>query len=431
MRNDRTSMFVPGALAARALLLLGLAVPTAGCDSLLEVQPDPHTVPAEELDDPTALQARLIGAEANFFLAYDMAIVYGGLFTDELVDATGLDAIDERRVTADNGLIGAADENPEGIDGLWTPMQRAAFTSNALQETILSGSFEDQVPDPENSPELARMSLFAGYSKLILGELFCSTAFNGEGPEYTSQETYALAEQEFTTAIDAANADPDVRYAAYVGRARARLQLGDIEGAVQDATQVPPDFEYIANVYSSNSQLEENDIWTMLSGSQRFSIGPDFRVMTIDGTDLPDPRVQVYRDPDDPFAIDGSTPLYQSRKYDNPTAPVRLASGHEAQYIIAEIAAAEGDVQRAVQIINEVRARQGITVEFSSSPGEILRDILDERSRTLFLEGQRMGDLRRYLERYGINEFPPSDQPQLAGTCFPLPNAERFNNPGL
>ncbi|HET7273553.1 MAG TPA: hypothetical protein VFI91_00115, partial [Longimicrobiaceae bacterium] len=248
----------------RAIAASTLTIALIGCDSLLDVEPQPHTVPAEELEKPTSLQARMIGAEANFFLAYDMAIVFGGLFADELADPGN--SIDQRRVTPDNGLIGSADENPEGIDGLWTPMQRAAFTSNATQEALLDGL----VPDAAESAELARMSLFAGYSKLMLGELFCTTAFNGVGPEYSSQETYQLAADEFTRAIDAANAETDVLYAAYVGRARARLQLGDLEGAVQDASNVPADWEYLAAVYSNNSQLEENDIWGMLTDSQRY-----------------------------------------------------------------------------------------------------------------------------------------------------------------
>lgn len=414
----------------RALLCVGLAMPYAACDSLLDVDPEPHTVPGDELGKPTSLQGRLIGAEANFFLAYDMAIVFGGLYTDELADPGN--AIDERRVTEDNGLIGSADENPEGIDGLWTPMQRAAFTSNAAQEAILSGTYEDLIPNPPESEEFARMSLFAGYSKLVLGELFCATAFNGEGPEFSSLETYALAEAHFTAAIDAADAEDDVRYAAYVGRARARLHQGDTQGAVADAQAVPGGWSYMADVYSNNSQLEENDIWNMITDSQRYTVGPDFRDLTIDDTGEDDPRIDVFRNPDDLFAIDGATPLYQARKYDHSTAPVQLASYDEAQYLIAEVRAAEGNLPAAVAIINALRADHGITEQYAGgTQTEVLRKILDEKGRTLFLGGQRMGDMRRFLAEYGIDEFPVSPTPELAGTCMPLPNAERENNPGI
>jgi SusD family len=423
----------PG-VALRALLVLILAISAGACDSLLDVQSEPHSVPGDALERPSALEARMIGAEANFFMAYDMAIVYGGLFADELFSGGNSLAVEERRVTESDGGIGAADENEEGIDGLWTPMQRAAFTSNDLQADILAGFFEDQTPDAANSEEVARMSLFAGYTKLALGELFCSTAFNGTGPELTSAETYQLAVDEFTVAIDAADAEEDVRNAALVGRARAHLHLGETGLAAADASAVPADWEYIAEVYSSNSQAEENDIWNMLTDSQRYTVDPRFRFLTIDDSGEPDPRVDVFHDPEDPVGSDGSTELYQARKYLFATAPIRLAAGVEAQYILAEIAAAEGDPQDAVDIINAVRAAHGITQAYTpvdvDDRGEVLAAVLDEKGRTLFLEGQRMGDLRRFRAQHGLDLFPTGENYQ-DNVCMPLPNAERDNNPDI
>ncbi len=406
------------------LALVGLL---AGCDSLLEVDANTQTVPAEELNNPTSLQARLIGAQADFYFAADMAIVYGGLFTDELIDATGFETVDQRRVTPDNGAVGATDEAPEGIDGLWTPMQRAAAVTDVLQEDILAGNYPNQIPSPTTSQQLADISLLAGYTKLMLADLFCTTAFGGDGPEYTSDETYGLAIDELTQAVDATSASAAVRNAALVGRARAKLQLGDEAGALADARQVPPDFQFIADVYSSNSQKEENDLWNMMFDSQRFSVGPDYRNATVPGTDTPDPRLETRLDPGNGVGSDGFTPLWQPLKYQSATSPIRLASGDEAQYIVAELVGG----QEAVDIINDVRARRGITETFSSSDeDEILSMIFQERAHGLFLEGQRMADLERYLEVYGVNLFPTGpgygDQ-----TCMPLPNAERDNNPGI
>ncbi len=409
------------------ILVVSVSLTLAGCDQLLEVSPNPDTVPGDQINNPTSLEARLVGAEADFFFSYDMAIVWGGLYTDELIDATGFDEVDERRVQPDQGTIGAVDEAPEGIDGLWTPVQRAVAMTDLLQEDIQADNFPDQIPNATESPELARMSLFAGYSKLILADLFCSLAFGGTGPELTPADTYQQVVDEFTIAIDAAGASDEVRNAAYVGRARAHLMLGNTGDAVSDAQQVDPDFEFLANVYSTNSSREENDLWNMLTDSQRFSVDTLFRGMTIDGTATPDPRVDVFQDPDDPFAQDGSTLLFQAQKYITPTAPIRLASGFEARYIIAEI---EGG-QTAVDIINDIRSELGISETFASTDEtEILNKVIDERSRTLFLEGQRMGDLRRYLDQYGTNLFPTG--PNIEdGTCFPLPDAERDNNPDI
>ena len=129
-----------------------VALLVSGCDALTDVAPNDKTVPAEELENPNSFQARLTGAQADFFFAYDMAIAWQGLFADELYDPGN--AVEQRRVLPSNGTIGAVDEAPEGIDGLWTPMQRAAFVTNDLQADIKDGNFPDQVPDPENAPEV-------------------------------------------------------------------------------------------------------------------------------------------------------------------------------------------------------------------------------------------------------------------------------------
>lgn len=420
-----------------AILLAVCGILLRGCDALTDVQPNDKTVPAEELENPSSFQARLIGAQADFFFSYDMAVAWQGLYTDELYDPGS--EVEQRRVLPSNNLIGAADENPEGIDGLWTPLQRAAFVTNDLQQDIKDENFPDQVPDPENSPELARVSLFAGYTKVVLADLFCSLAFNGDGPEITPAETYQQALEDFTEAIEASNADPEIQNAAYVGRARTHLQLGNAQEALADAREVPRGFEYTPNAFSTNSQKEQNDIWNMLTDSQRFTVDPRYRDMSVDNTDTSDPRVEVFQDPEDPFGIDGSTPQFQAEKYSSPTSPIRIASWVEAQYIIAEI---EGG-QTAVDIINDVRDEQGIDETFSSSDDtEIRNKVMEERRRALFLEGQRMGDLRRYQDKFDnlpeAGRFPTGEDADIDppseyqdGTCFPLPDAERETNPGI
>jgi len=65
---------------------------------------------------------------------------------------------------------------------------------------------------------------------------------------------------------------------------------------------------------------------------------------------------------------------------------------------------------------------------------EILLKVIDERKRTLFLEGVRQGDLRRYVDQYGLDFFPtstPQGFPMGTQTCIPLPEVERNNNPDL
>ena len=64
---------------------------------------------------------------------------------------------------------------------------------------------------------------------------------------------------------------------------------------------------------------------------------------------------------------------------------------------------------------------------------QVLDQIVDERRRELYLEGHRLGDLRRY----NLPVLPAAGTPFQAGgvygtlTCFPLPDVERINNPNI
>ena len=62
-----------------------------------------------------------------------------------------------------------------------------------------------------------------------------------------------------------------------------------------------------------------------------------------------------------------------------------------------------------------------------------MADIVEQRRRELFLEGHRLGDIRRL----GLPFSPAAGAPYVNGgtyadqSCFPLPNVERINNPNL
>ena len=68
----------------RAHALFLLLTVCAGCDSLLDVDPDPHTVDASQR---FGLQQAIVGATADLFQSYDSGIVWGGLFGDEFVSS--------------------------------------------------------------------------------------------------------------------------------------------------------------------------------------------------------------------------------------------------------------------------------------------------------------------------------------------------------
>jgi starch-binding outer membrane protein, SusD/RagB family len=114
-----------------------------------------------------------------------------------------------------------------------------------------------------------------------------------------------------------------------------------------------------------------------------------------------------------------------------------VARWEEAQLILAEADVAAGDVGGAVGIINTLHANAGIPAYGGGTPEEVMSQIIEERARELFLEGQRLGD----IIRYDLPLFPPPGTPfPVGGTdtgvygtqvCFPLPSAERNNNPNI
>ena len=310
------------------------------------------------------------------------------------------------------------------------PLQRAVAAADLLQERILDGGFQEITGNLADSPEYARASMYSGFAKTWLADIYCTLAFGGDGPELSSDDAYRLAEEEFTQAIEAADAEPDVLQAALVGRARVRLILGNEAGALADARLVAPDFEFLAT-YSSNTFEQRNRVHFRTWDFGNWSVGPPFRRLTIDDTGISDPRVELVLNPRPAF--EPSQDLYAPLKVPSPSSPLRIATGDEAQYIIAEIVGGT----EAVEIINDVRARKGIDIEWVPSggdPNEIRDKIIEERKRTLFLDGVRLGDIRRYIDKYGLNFFPistPQAFPMGDQTCLPMPEIERNNNPGV
>lgn len=127
-------------------------------------------------------------------------------------------------------------------------------------------------------------------------------------------------------------------------------------------------------------------------------------------------------------------PIFQPAKYPSIDTPIPIARWEEAQLILAEADVAAGNVAGAVDIINMLHARAGIPAYGGGTADQVMTQIVDERRRELFLEGQRLGD----IIHYGLPLFPAPGTPfpgvgGVFGTqvCFPLPAVERLNNPNI
>jgi hypothetical protein len=285
--------------------------------------------------------------------------------------------------------------------GVYTPLQTARF-SNSTTLTKLQGWTDQEVP--KRQLKIAQTAAFAAYTVLMLGEGFCESPAESNGPALDQNALFAKAEGLFTTAITAAQTagvegDSLLRM-AYVGRARARLNQGKKAEAAADAALVPATFQYTLATFSTASRLE-NRVYSENSQGGQVNIGVSYQ------------RADSF-----PVALAGRNdgrlnPLWAQQKYTSLDADYVLASGAEAKLIRDEA-------------LGTVTTRQTVSA----------------RRQQLFLQGTRLYDIQRFgkVDASLVPLVPAKDATYPKGgkygdlggkMCMPLPDIERQNNPNI
>ena len=405
-----------------------LAAPLAACNFLsdaLDVQA-PDRIERGPLEQPQNAQILLNGAIGDFECALGSFIVAGGLMGGELIETTQTASrwsYDRRDINTNETHYSTF--NCQAI-GVYTPVSTARWSADNILG-LLEQWTDEQVEDRQE--KIAMAAAYAGYSRILLGEAFCSAAID-VGPEMTSAEIFAQAEDKFDVAVTAAQAagDADLLAFAYAGRARARLDQGDITGAAADAALVPATFVWNATA-GEDATRRYNRIFSQNGEGQSVSIAEAYR-------GLNDPRVDVVDE--GTTAGDARTPLFVQQKYQTLDAEIPIASGDEARLILAEAELEDGNRPGALLIFEALRAEEGApplsAADLALSDTELLAQ---ERSRELFLEGQRLFDVRRLDLPLVPAPGTPYSSVYLKGgnygeqRCMPLPDVERFNNPNI
>lgn len=413
---------------ARAVVRMGVGLAASalfmGCGDLLQ-STAPDRIQATTLDQAGTATLLVNSAVADFGCALQQYVTVTGQFTDELQNGNlstqeNID-LDKRLVSSGRTLY--ALQECGSINGIYTPVSVARFVADDILRKL-----EDYTDAevPTRQALIATAANYAGYGLILLGEAFCTAAVDG-GPELTPAQLFTEAETRFTRAVAAAGTNASLLNMAHVGRARARLGLGRLPEALVDAKAVTPGFRVDA-LSSALTPRSENRINRLLNTSANLSVEPAYRNLTFGG--VADPRVPVTFA--GRMAVDGNTPLWVTSKYSTLNSPVRIASYIEAQLIIAEI---EGGVS-AVNVINALHTANGLPPFASADPATIQAQVLEERRREFFLEGQHLGDLRRK----NIPLSPAAGTPYFntakggvygAASCLPLPDVERNANPNF
>lgn len=431
-------------LATLGALVLGAAA-SGACNDFLQAE-NPGSVEETDVNQPRYVGLLTNGIIGEFQAAFSNVVWWNSIYSDELHN---------RNVFFEEGLIDRRDVGPEnGTHNffIYPRIHRARYLADdgvKRMVTILGDSAGRDL-------RVARALAYGGMTYNYLAEMYCQIPFDGQAP-LTPEEVFRRAMAKLDSAVTIANAAKaaakartpiisgdtlaadSVRNFALVGAARAALNVNDKTRAATYASQVPAAFGFFAT-YSTNSAGENHRVYLNLTaGSGGTTDNTPFEDMA---GDVRIPRTGITT------SVTGlipRSPLSYSTFDGTPTgAPfvaggtIRIASGLEARYIVAE-AQAESNPAQALNLINERRAFGKLQPPVTGLTGAaLLAELRDQRRRDFYLDNHRLGDQRRYLKYYQVDEFQRGAYPTSTtgdrfsdATCWPLSSSELNSNPNI
>jgi len=455
-----------GWLAVAAAIALGSACDGNLHDDLLSVQ-TPDIISIDAQNSPAGAQAWYVAAVGDLAQAFcgDRAkntplgvCVPVGMFTDELFTArAGIDGWDKR--TVDNTTI------PQST---WNQLMLAHTRSLRAEHLLIK-----YPPTSGLNTQLATLKANEGFTLLFLAENYCNGLPLWDGKDETNIETvtlsttdlYAAAVVQFDSALTLiANADPQIRRLALVGKARtimdqakAGSQATSYAAAAALVGEVPTSFVFNA-AYSASSQGMENGLYDWGFNTPNWGASNAEGVNGEDFVQAKDPRVNI--DPVKTVACQDGTRCNIFNHYNKPDAPVALATGIEARLIEAESQLVSGNSSAWLATLNLLRStpqKYGTVTTNGELPKTYPDDNVQraglapltdpgtpegrislhfrERGFWLYLTAHRLGDFRRLIRQYGRNSeavFPTGAyfKGGAYGTDVVLPpNNTETNNP--
>jgi starch-binding outer membrane protein, SusD/RagB family len=408
-------------------------IAAAACQDLTTLnQSNPAALSASTVYTPANAQLFTNGAISDFECAFSRYVVGTGLLMDELSNSfsSGSNFDYDARRNPTNASYGTGTCGNNQQPPIYTTLSVARRSADTAIARLKE--FKDaQMPAGVSRAKLIGQAYaYAGYSIVLLGEGMCSAAIN-VGPELTPAQLFAEAKTRFDSSIAYATAgsDPTTITFATLGRARTQLDLGNAAAAGTDAATVPATF--VVNMSTDALNIRrENFAFVTINQNFWATIDPTFRGLTINGA--ADPRVAVTNTGKAGTAA--GTQIWTPDKYQALNTVMPIARYAEAQLIVAEAKLAANDIAGATAAINAARATHAGLPTFSStglSAADMKTQIIEERRRELFLEGHRIGDMRRYnipLSPAAGTAYPGGGGSYGAQSCFPLPDVERINN---
>jgi starch-binding outer membrane protein, SusD/RagB family len=414
-----TPLPADGAVRRALGVIASVLLATTACGDFLVVE-NPNTIDVATIDPVNDATALANSAQQNF------AAVLGSIVVDASWFVGETDVTDSFVGRIDIGRRDVTPATAQLNTDIWQPLSAAMASTKLVLDLPL--------PNPTTNLNHARVALWRGYGFVFMAEQFCRGAVD-LGPELSTAAMLDSAVAQFTRAmtIGTANGTADgttIANTARVGRARAHLQAGRKAQAAADAEAVPAGFvfnmPYVDDL--GNRARLSNRVWQFTQDRPSMSVAPYFRVT--------DPRVRYKAPgqhnlrPNDGLNI----PFFVQDKYASYSAPIRVASRIEADYVRAEA----GTTAEQLALIQRERAANGQPPYAGpTDAGAVLTELMEQRGREFFLEGRRLGDWRRNptntlgVPATGTPFFKPGFAPIGSSTCYPLPVQEIDNNPNF
>jgi hypothetical protein len=456
-RNDHSRRAGRRTGPALAVLLAAMTVAACDLDSILEVE-IPGKVLEASLDNPALAAVLVRSVLADVECSWNNYAAGAAIHSDEYIPTSGNAHMRDwgsRKITEIDAGFAISLCGDWGFP-MYQPLQTARFQAEDVFRRLSGTEFADV---PNITSHRAQVRMLGAFPLIAMGEGFCETSIpeteGTPGPLVTPARVLAIAESRLSEAITLAGqaGNAAVLNAARVARARVRLNLGNYAGAIADAAEVPAGF--ILNASRDESIPRRfNYYFERMNARDGFrqhgSIADHYRGLTIaaDGRPtrndgVPDRRVNAQTT--GALAADFATIHWFHDKYTSRASPVPMASYKEARLIIAEAAVRTNDLDRARSIINARRTELGLpTFNLPATQAEMLRLVIEERRRDLFVEGgHRLNDMLR-LRGTPLNipflgepgSIHPNGRDQTGAeygttTCLPLPVMEKLNNPNI
>jgi hypothetical protein len=417
-------------MAAASVVALG------ACSKLLDVE-YPGRIPSTQINDPTLAAVLVKSVVGDFECAYSNYMAGSSVHSDEYETSNSnvpLANWGERTITADEAdYVTGPCENTLSNFGMQVPLHTARFQSEDVYNRLNTWT-DAQVTG--RSGLMATVRAYGGYAYVLMGEGFCNVAFDG-GPKQDPSAALVLAEQRFTEAIALATTagNADMAGLAQVGLARAEMDLKKWPEAAAAAAAVPAGYLKLADRGQETSR-RWNDLYRLAEQQGAYTIACAMRPThaLLGALDAPCGAAPALDDIRVPVidagrgAFNSEVRLWVNRKYSALISPLRLASYQEAQLILAEAQAQQGQVSQAEATINTYRASYGSPslgpLTFANQ-ADAITQIVEERRRELSFEGgHRLNDLLRYGITWKVGQNPFTNRAYGTTTCWPYPTRE-------